>query len=274
MLRLPTSTTWNSSFSRRSSACRRLTVTSSRKMSLPGCRPTDVTGRSSRNWDPALGPRFTTTSAEPGGSPSTGDRAVGPHVGRASGSLRKLARGNAEVVSIVTSSDVWSWSLSVTPAAPFRAPRSIRVRIRPGGVDLDQCRANGHPSSPIGFRTHAVVFTFAGVRMPRHHDAPASPCRHRWRPSLFPASGNLCVPASCKIPASCRRRIGRRTGCCRYSIHIGESPRALKVKSPWLQYHSLIHRREINSVLRLFHTFNRETLCHAGKSTITSHRQL
>jgi hypothetical protein len=124
------------------------------------------------------------------------------------------------------------------------------VRMRPCGVDLDHCRANGHPSSPIGFRTHAVVFTFAGVRMPRHHYAPASPCRHRWRPSLFPASWNLCVPASCKIPASCRRHIGRGTGCYRCSIHIGESPRALDMKSPRLQYHSLIQRRDIDSVLR------------------------
>jgi len=52
-----------------------------------------------------------------------GDRAGGAHVGRASGSLRKSALGNAEVVSPVTSSDVWSWSFSVTPAAPFRPAR-------------------------------------------------------------------------------------------------------------------------------------------------------
>ena len=36
--------TWKSSFSHRNSMCRRLTVTSSRKMSLRGCRPTEVTG--------------------------------------------------------------------------------------------------------------------------------------------------------------------------------------------------------------------------------------
>jgi hypothetical protein len=70
-----------------------------------------------------VGARFTTSSAEPGGSASTGDRAVGAHLGRASGSLRKSALGNAEVVSPVTSSEVWSWSLSVTPAAPFRLAR-------------------------------------------------------------------------------------------------------------------------------------------------------
>src|SRR4029077_15474302 len=33
-----------SCFSHRNSTCRRLTVTSSRKMSLRGCRPTEVTG--------------------------------------------------------------------------------------------------------------------------------------------------------------------------------------------------------------------------------------
>jgi predicted ATPase with chaperone activity len=40
----PTSTTWNPLFWRRNSACRRLTVMSSPKMSLLGCRPADVTG--------------------------------------------------------------------------------------------------------------------------------------------------------------------------------------------------------------------------------------
>src|SRR5690242_14194346 len=44
---------------------------SSRTMSLSAWRPTDVTGRSSRNRDPALGPRLTTSSPEPLGSPST-----------------------------------------------------------------------------------------------------------------------------------------------------------------------------------------------------------
>ena len=59
------STTWSSSFSHLNSAWRRLTGTSSRKISLAGCRPADVTGRSSRKRDPALEPRFTTSSAEP-----------------------------------------------------------------------------------------------------------------------------------------------------------------------------------------------------------------
>jgi hypothetical protein len=36
--------TWKSSFSHCNSTCRRLTVTSSRKMSLRGCRPTEVSG--------------------------------------------------------------------------------------------------------------------------------------------------------------------------------------------------------------------------------------
>jgi hypothetical protein len=58
-------------FSRRNSAWCWLTVTSSRTMSLSACRPADVTGRSSGNRDPALGPRFTTSKAAPLGSPST-----------------------------------------------------------------------------------------------------------------------------------------------------------------------------------------------------------
>jgi hypothetical protein len=40
----PGDVTWKSSFSHRNSTCRRLTVTSSRKLSLRGCRPTEVTG--------------------------------------------------------------------------------------------------------------------------------------------------------------------------------------------------------------------------------------
>ena len=60
----------NCLFSRRNSAWCWLTVMSSRTMSLSACRPADVTGRSSRNRDPALGPRLTTSRAEPLGSPS------------------------------------------------------------------------------------------------------------------------------------------------------------------------------------------------------------
>ena len=61
----------------------RLTVTSSRKMSLSGCRPADVVGWSSRNREPALGPRLTTSSAEPAGRPfDARDRAFGARRGR------------------------------------------------------------------------------------------------------------------------------------------------------------------------------------------------
>src|SRR5579884_2609578 len=38
---------------------------SSRKMSLSGCRPTRVSGWSSTNFDPALGPRLTTSIPRP-----------------------------------------------------------------------------------------------------------------------------------------------------------------------------------------------------------------
>jgi len=70
-LRLPTSRTVNPLPPRWNSACRRETVTSSRKMSLSGWRPLVVTSWSSRNRAPALGPRRTTSSAMPGGSDGT-----------------------------------------------------------------------------------------------------------------------------------------------------------------------------------------------------------
>jgi len=56
---------------RENSACRRETVTSSRKMSLSGWRPADVRSLSSRNRLPALGPRLTSSNAVPGGNAST-----------------------------------------------------------------------------------------------------------------------------------------------------------------------------------------------------------
>src|SRR5664279_3453326 len=76
------STTWMASFSARKTACRRLTVTSSRKMSLSGWRPADTSSVSSRKRLPALGPRCTTSRALPEGSallvvqrgPSAGSR--------------------------------------------------------------------------------------------------------------------------------------------------------------------------------------------------------
>src|SRR5690606_41768224 len=54
---LPTSRTENAPPWRANSACLRETVTSSRKMSLSGCRPQDVRSLSRRNRLPALGPR-------------------------------------------------------------------------------------------------------------------------------------------------------------------------------------------------------------------------
>ena len=49
------------------SACWRETVTSSRKISLSGCRPACTTSSSSRNREPEPGPRWTTSSAWPVG---------------------------------------------------------------------------------------------------------------------------------------------------------------------------------------------------------------
>ena len=88
-LRLPTSRTVKPARPRWNSACRRDTVTSSRKMSLSGCRPLVVTSWSSRNRAPALGPRRTTSSAMPGGS---GPR-PGPARRRASAALEHLVEG-------------------------------------------------------------------------------------------------------------------------------------------------------------------------------------
>ena len=52
-------------------------------MSLSGCRPADVVGWSSRNREPALGPRLTTSSADPDRQAlDAGDRALGARRGR------------------------------------------------------------------------------------------------------------------------------------------------------------------------------------------------
>src|SRR5918997_5354071 len=94
--------TTNSPPSRRNSACRRETVTSSRKMSLSGCRPALVVSWSSRNRDPAFGPRLTTSSADPPGSASTPATEDSGGLSWSSGSARKSAR-KTEVCSGVRS---------------------------------------------------------------------------------------------------------------------------------------------------------------------------
>src|SRR6202041_1026052 len=96
------------------SAWRRLTAMSSRKMPLSGWRPADVTGWSSKNREPALGPRVTMSSAEPLGKSSTSH--IGPSAlagAAASSSPRKSSR-KAEVVSVATSSGGPSLSLRLT----------------------------------------------------------------------------------------------------------------------------------------------------------------
>jgi hypothetical protein len=104
-------------------------VMSSRKMSLSGCRPADVTGRSSRNLDPALGPRFTTSSPAPLGDPST------PHTRLGGGSGRNV--GLAEQVGAESRGGVphaGVGSLVVVLAAhvliPWRPSRRQRLARR------------------------------------------------------------------------------------------------------------------------------------------------
>ncbi|EUA42615.1 hypothetical protein I553_6475 [Mycobacterium xenopi 4042] len=86
-----------------------------------GMPAAEVVGWSSRNRDPAFGPRLTTSSAEPAGSPSTPETAVSaPASAGASSSLRKSER-KTDVVSTVTSSEFWSFSFSVTGCSSLAA---------------------------------------------------------------------------------------------------------------------------------------------------------
>ena len=95
-LRLPTSATTNPSPSCRNSACQRLTVTSSRKMSLSGWRPTELTTWSSRNRAPAFDPRRTTIRPDLSGSPST---PVGPGAKPGDCSSPRKSARNIDVLS-------------------------------------------------------------------------------------------------------------------------------------------------------------------------------
>src|ERR1700722_14569448 len=96
------------------SAWRRLTVMSSRKMPLSGWRPADVTGWSSKNREPALGPRVTMSSAEPLGNPSTSHIASPALAGAAASSSPRKSSRKAEVVSAATSSGGPSLSIRLT----------------------------------------------------------------------------------------------------------------------------------------------------------------
>src|SRR5271170_5001835 len=96
------------------SAWRRLTVMSSRKMLLSGWRPADVTGWSSKNREPALGPRVTMSSAEPLGNPSTSHIASPALAGAAASSSPRKSSRKAEVVSTATSSGGPSLSIRLT----------------------------------------------------------------------------------------------------------------------------------------------------------------
>src|ERR1700757_3632723 len=107
------STTRNSPLCKWNSAWRRLTVTSSRKMSLSGCRPADVTGWSSKNREPAFGPRLTTTTPAPLGKPSTAAARSVSAAADVRSSFSKSAR-KTEVVSAPTSSGLWSFWMCVT----------------------------------------------------------------------------------------------------------------------------------------------------------------
>src|SRR5918998_3909280 len=107
--------TTNSPLSLRNSAWRRETVTSSRKMSLSGWRPALVDARSSRKREPALGPRLTTSRAEPAGSDSTPE--TGWSLAGGSASERKSAR-KTEVVSGERSGGTPGPSFVVTSGSP------------------------------------------------------------------------------------------------------------------------------------------------------------
>src|SRR5690606_4603683 len=101
---LPTSRTENAPPWRANSACLRETVTSSRKMSLSGCRPQDVRSLSRRNRLPALGPRFTTSSAVPGGSASTAAWS-GPAGSSAPASVSRASNPPMEIVDVDSPGD-------------------------------------------------------------------------------------------------------------------------------------------------------------------------
>src|SRR3954467_14007168 len=129
-------------------------------MSESGWRPAEVVAWSSRNREPAFGPRLTTSSAEPTGRPSTPDTALSPPVAAgASNSLRKSAR-KTEVVSTVTSSEFWS--LSVTRCSSLAA-----VAVLGGNPHKAPVRLNNHLRRP--YRALVIVVpTTAGSVAGRH----------------------------------------------------------------------------------------------------------
>src|SRR5699024_3041286 len=113
----PTSVTVKVSPLRWNSACRRETVTSSRKISLSGCRPACTTSSSRRNREPEPGPRCTTSSACPEGSMLAG-ALLG--VGWATGQPKTFSA---------------TASVALTPVPKYLAPLS--PEIPPSAVTID-----------------------------------------------------------------------------------------------------------------------------------------
>ncbi len=122
------SRTTNSSPSRTNSACRRDTVTSSRKMSLSVLRPATVRTASSRKRAPALGPRCMMSSADVGGSARDGRLVVGGQA-RRDDDVGVLVDG-AEVAEVAQVDR----GLRAAAADPRSGVRGVRTGPSPTGA--------------------------------------------------------------------------------------------------------------------------------------------
>src|SRR5271156_3712555 len=150
------------------SAWRRLTVMSSRKMPLSGWRPADVTGWSSKNREPALGPRVTMSSAEPLGNPSTSHIASPARAGAAASSSPRKSSRKGEVVSAASSSGGPSLSIRLTCCSLLanrqdqlclttkrdetNCPENIRYRDKLTSRSPSGRHDRPSPSEVVGFR--------------------------------------------------------------------------------------------------------------------------
>jgi hypothetical protein len=174
-LRLPTSRTPNPASERRNSACRRETVTSSRKMSLSGCRPTVVTSLSSRKRLPAFGPRLTTSSALPVGSDSGATSPSSSTVSSAwSRPLREIvvvwsaACGGAAVGTVIAAPQRAQNRLSSGFCCPHWVQNTLAIRGAPSVGRY--CPADCQPE--VQGDPHAR--RHAGVGQPERPERPAA----------------------------------------------------------------------------------------------------
>src|SRR5690625_403278 len=138
----------------RNSACRRETVTSSRKMSAVGWRPARVRSVSSRKRAPAVGPRWTMRRAWPGGRPSMAARSGGGTSPRAAvSSAPPIAPNRAVVLDVSCGSG--SVPIACTPlsGAPGCRPGSGHHHSSLWGR-CDRLRTSavldGHGRGPLG----------------------------------------------------------------------------------------------------------------------------